>query len=179
MQTAWTPDEYIRTYRFAANAHLGQLMPDSVLPYIVHVSLVTMEIIAALQVERGHDEDMAVKCALLHDVLEDSKITCSQIANEFGEKIVNGVSALTKDRILEKTSRVEDILGKIQKQPLEVWMVKIADRITNLQPPPSSWTKDKIQEYKREAIKIYDTLKSASPYLASRLETKIKTYGIG
>jgi len=175
----WTLDEYIRAYRFAAGAHLGQSMPDTELPYIVHVNLVSMEIIAALQIEPGYDGDLAVKCALLHDVLEDTKVPRTQITNEFGERIANGVSALTKDRMVEKTRRMEDSLGRIQKQPREVWMVKMADRITNLQPPPKSWTKDKIQRYKQEAIEIHDALKSANQYLASRLNAKIKAYRTG
>jgi hypothetical protein len=55
MQSPWMPDEYIRTCLFAANVHLGQTMPDSELPYIIHVSLVGMEIIAALQGEPCYD----------------------------------------------------------------------------------------------------------------------------
>lgn len=179
MQLAWTQDEYIRTYLFAASAHLGQPMPDSELPYIVHVSMVSMEIIAALQVEPGYDGDLAIKCALLHDVLEDREITIKQITNEFGKRVANGVLALTKDRHIEKTRQIEESLTRILKQPREVWMVKMADRITNLRPPPSSWSNIKIQGYKREAIKIHDALKSASPYLASRLYAKIKAYGTG
>jgi (p)ppGpp synthase/HD superfamily hydrolase len=179
MQLTWIPDEYIHTYIFAAQAHFGQLMPDTELPYIVHVTLVSMEILAALQVEPGYDGDLAIKCALLHDVLEDTKITSTQITNKFGERIAYGVSALTKDCRLEKTRQMEDSLRRIQKQPREVWMVKMADRIINLRPPPSSWSKDKIQDYKQDSIKIHAALNSASQYLATRLYAKIKDYGIG
>ncbi len=148
-------------------------MPDTELPYIVHVNLVSMEIIAALQVTSGYDGELAVKCTLLHDVLEDTKTTRAQIINIFGERIANGVSALTKDRSVEKACQMEDCLNRIKKQPHEVWMVKMADRITNLQPPPSSRSREKIREYKQEAILIYDVLRSANHYLASRLNEKI------
>jgi (p)ppGpp synthase/HD superfamily hydrolase len=177
MQLPWMPDEYIRTYLFAANAHLGQTIPDSKLPYIVHVNLVSMEIITALEVETGYDGELAIKCALLHDILEDTAITCTQINNEFGKIVADGVSALTKDSHVEKIRRMDDCLIRIRKQPCEVWMVKMADRITNLRPPPSSWSNDKIQEYKQEAITIHDALKSASQYLATRLHAKINDYG--
>ena len=176
IQLAWTQDEYIRAYLFAANAHLGQTMPDSELPYIIHVSMVSMEIIAALQVEPGYDGDLAIKCALLHDVLEDTGITSTQITNEFGFRVADGILALTKDRHVEKTRQIEESLRRILMQPKEVWMVKMADRITNLRPPPVSWSYDKIQEYHKDAIKIFDALKSASPYLATRLYAKIKAY---
>ena len=57
-------------------------------------------------------------------------------------------------------------------------MVKLADRITNLQPPPSYWTKDKIEKYRAEAIEILDALGEASGFLFSRLREKIDGYGV-
>ena len=47
----WLPEDFHRAYWFAARAHHGQPMPDTDLPYLIHVSLVTMEVIAALRVE--------------------------------------------------------------------------------------------------------------------------------
>jgi (p)ppGpp synthase/HD superfamily hydrolase len=176
MHSDWTPDEYIRAYLFAANAHLDQKVKDSELPYMVHVSLVSMEIIAALRVEPVHDGDLAVKCALLHDVIEDAKIKTDRLTQEFGKRVADGVSALTKNKKLDDNLQMKDSLKRIQEQPREVWMVKMADRITNLQPPPSSWTTEKIQGYKEEAMEIHAALNSASQYLASRLQNKIKTY---
>lgn len=178
MQLTWLPDEYIRAYRFAAQAHQGASLTGTDLPYIVHVSLVSMEIMAALQVEPGNDGDLAVKVAILHDVLEDTPVTYRQLTFEFGEKTACGVAALTKDRQLAKTFQMNDSLRRIREQPVEIWMVKLADRITNLQPPPPTWTREKICEYRHEAIEIYNTLQSASPYLAARLAVKIRDYEI-
>ena len=58
-------------------------------------------------------------------------------------------------------------------------MVKLADRITNLQTPPSYWTTEKIIEYRQEAIEIHTALKEASPFLALRLAQKIENYQRG
>jgi (p)ppGpp synthase/HD superfamily hydrolase len=179
MHSDWTPDEYIRAYLFAANAHVDKKVKDSELPYIVHVSLVSMEIIVALQIEPGFDEDLAVKCALLHDVVEDANITTNRLTQEFGKRVADGVSALTKNKKLDENLRMSDSLKRIQQQPREIWMVKMADRITNLQPPPSSWTTEKIRGYKEEAMEIHAAFNSASQYLASRLQDKIKTYRTG
>jgi len=176
MALTWLPDEYIRAYRFAAYAHQGESLTGTDLPYIVHVSLVAMEVLAAIQVEPGFDGDLAVQCAILHDVLEDTRVTPAQLSCEFGERIARGVAALTKDRSLEKPRQMGDSLRRIREQPREVWMVKLADRITNLQPPPPTWNESKICEYRCEAVEIHSTLKSASPYLAARLESKIKVY---
>jgi hypothetical protein len=52
----------------------------------------------------------------------------------------------------------------------------MADRITNLQPPPSHWTSEKKSVYLSEALEIHNALNSASQYLGWRLFEKIKVY---
>jgi len=41
-------------------------------------------------------------------------------------------------------------------------LVKLADAITNLQPPPVHWSREKRARYREEAIEIYSALKDAS-----------------
>lgn len=186
MQTLWTPEEYKRAYLFAARAQRGQSWPgDKDLPYIAHFSLVSIEIITALNLEKheGLDGDLAIKCALLHDVVEDAvkgleeTITVEeQIRAEFGKKVADGVLALTKNKNLPKNQRLDDCLVRIKLQPSEIWMVKMADRIVNLEPPPDFWTTEKKKQYHKDAIKIYNSLKDANEYLAKRLGDKIGTY---
>lgn len=69
-----------------------------------------------------------------------------------------------------------DSLKRIIEQPREVWMVKMADRITNLAPPPSYWSNEKTSGYWEEASVIYNTLKEANSVLADRLNMKIEHY---
>jgi (p)ppGpp synthase/HD superfamily hydrolase len=54
-----------------------------------------------------------------------------------------------------------DSLRRIRVQPHDVWAVKLADRITNLAPPPAFWTAAKIAGYRAEAIMIADALGEA------------------
>ena len=178
MQRSWSQDEYIRAYRFAAEAHLGQTVPGSDLPYVAHVTLVSMEVIAALEVESGRDGDLAVQCALLHDVIEDTAVTYERLRAAFGERVSLGVLALSKDENLDRSLQIRDSLSRIRQQPQEIWMVKLADRISNLQPPPHDWTKNKIVQYRQEAIEIYDALHAASETLATRLLDKIEAYKV-
>lgn len=176
MTSRWSQDLYIKAYRFAAHAHNNQLVPGSDLPYIVHISLVSMEIMAALVVETGRNGDLAVQCALLHDVVEDTTITSEQVKTVFDEAVAEGVNALTKNRSLEKEERLTDSIKRIKAQPEEIWMVKMADRITNLQPPPSHWTHNKIIHYLKQADEIYKALRGASGFLSSRLKKKMEEY---
>ncbi len=178
LTSPWNQELYIKACRFAAQAHQGQLVPGSDLPYLMHLNLVSMEILAVLSTEAGHDGDLAVQCALLHDTIEDTTTTYAQIADIFGISVADGVAALSKNPVIEKSLQLADSLRRIEQQPIEIWMVKLADRITNLQPPPIHWTVEKIGRYREEAIEIHIHLQSASPFLAARLALKIQNYQV-
>ncbi|MEM9163575.1 MAG: HD domain-containing protein [Cyanobacteria bacterium P01_F01_bin.4] len=176
MSDLWSQAAYRQAYRFAAEAHQGQLFPGTGLSYLMHLSFVCMEVIAALRAEPGRDENLAVQCALLHDVIEDTAVTFEQVQAAFGPAVANGVLALSKNPALAKSARMPDSLDRIRQQPPEVWMVKLADRISNLHAPPSHWTLEKIMRYQAEAQAIYEALHGASPYLAQRICDLIAVY---
>ena len=176
MKRLWSQDTYLETYRFAAKAHMGQKVPGTQISYLMHLSIVCMEVIAALRCEPGHDEDLAVQCALLHDVIEDTEVTYDRVLAEFGPAVADGVLALTKNSALEKAPAMADSLERIRVQPPEIHIVKLADRICNLQPPPAYWTVQKRMTYRDEARQILAELGAASPYLAARLRSKIQDY---
>lgn len=123
------------------------------------------------------DPDLVVQCAVLHDVIEDAGVTADSLEERFGASVAAGVQALTKDESLP-TNQVQmlDSLERIRLQPKEIWMVKMADRIVNLQPPPSHWTSEKINAYREEAQLILDRLGDANQPLANRLRKKIERY---
>jgi (p)ppGpp synthase/HD superfamily hydrolase len=173
----WSQDRYTFASRFAAFAHAGQQVPGSELPYLLHLAQVAMEVSAALRVETGHDEDLAMQCALLHDTVEDTAITYEEVVATFGRAVADGVLALTKDEQLPKDEQMPDSLRRISEQPHAVWLVKLADRIVNMQKPPKHWAADKVASYKVEARTILDALGAASPMLAARLDEKIVAYG--
>ncbi len=175
----WSQETYLKALHFAAEAHTGQLYAkDSAKPYVIHACMVCAEVMAALCNETTANPNLAVQCALLHDVLEDTPVSLAQLEQVFGLEVARGVQALSKDKTLAKDQQMPESLWRIKEQPQEVWMVKLADRITNLQPPPASWTKDKISDYKAEAAIILHKLAPASPFLAQRLAQKIEAYTV-
>jgi (p)ppGpp synthase/HD superfamily hydrolase len=176
MTTNWMQADYIGAYRFAADRHNDQKYPGTDLPYIMHLSFVCMEVIAALRVSEVAGEAVAVQCALLHDVIEDTPTTYAEVKQAFGQAVADGVMALTKSPTLEKSQRMADSLQRLQQQPAAVQLVKLADRITNLQAPPHYWSREKIAAYRAEAIVIHQALKDANGYLADRLQQKIDDY---
>lgn len=173
----WDQDKYQQAWNFSSEIHNGQTLPASDIPYINHLGLVAMEATATVAHEAIDNPNLLVLCALLHDAIEDTDATYEDIESRFGRDIADGVLALTKNTQLpSKPEQMKDSLRRITLQPKEVWMVKLCDRITNLQSPPSYWSKAKIAAYQSEARLILEALGEASPFLAQRLAAKISNY---
>ena len=166
--------EYFKKHlKIALKAHDKQLTPTA-LPYSYHFLSVSAEIIAAIKKEglSKKEANIAIACALLHDVLEDTDCKLEGLDRE----VIEGVKALTKDSSLPKSKQMQDSLDRLAKLPPYIQMVKIADRITNLDKPPIQWSKDKIKNYAKEARVIKDRLKSPNMYLWEKLDRKIIEY---
>ncbi|MDD2897042.1 MAG: HD domain-containing protein [Aliarcobacter sp.] len=171
-------ENYIEILTFAAFAHGDQKTPKG-LPYLAHITCVAMEVINACEKSSLDEEkaNLAISCALLHDVIEDTNITYDELYVKFGEKVANGVEALTKDKTKEsKQEQMRDSIERLLAQPYEVQMVKLADRITNLGTPPKHWNSEKMKKYQKEASLILSCLGNSNIYLAERLKEKIENY---
>ena len=153
----WDQDKYIKAWNFALGSHHGQLVPGTNFPYINHIANVAMETMAAIASDQKvNNPDLLVQCALLHDVIEDTQTSYDVLVSEFGTDVADGVLALSKNlKLPGKTAQMKDSLARIKQQPAEIWMVKLSDRITNLQPPPKHWNKEKINAYREEAELIF------------------------
>lgn len=74
----------------------------------------------------GVREVRPILCGLLHDTLEDTRITAEMIEHLFGEQVASDVKLLSK---LPKEGYYE----RLEKYGnMNVWMVKVSDRIDNL-----------------------------------------------
>jgi (p)ppGpp synthase/HD superfamily hydrolase len=172
----WNQDSFARTLDFAVKAHGDQKVPGSGAPYVVHLVKVASEVLRAWTESRDFDVDLAVTCALLHDSLEDAGQTHDALVQRFGVAVADGVQALTKDERLEKKEQMGDSLRRLQRQPREVQLVKLADRITNLEQPPGHWSPQKRAAHRDEAKQIGDAVGSAHAGLAARLEERRQAY---
>ncbi|MEM9527076.1 MAG: HD domain-containing protein [Bacteroidota bacterium] len=178
-----TIDRIQYAWQLAAYYHEGQRYytptEGETLPYLTHLGAVTLEAQAALQEDLDLDADLTLLCAILHDSLEDTGVSASELEAAFGPAVLAGVSALTKDESLPtKQTQMRDSLRRIKEQPREVAVVKLCDRIVNLAPAPAHWPADKRLAYREEASLILEELGSASAYLKARLERKISEYNV-
>lgn len=137
--------ELIRqAYRFADEAHLGQLR-NSGDPYITH------PIAVARQCTEWKLDAQAICAALMHDILEDCGITKADMTERFGPQIADLVDGLTKLDKLEFHSREENQAESFRKMLLamardvRVILIKLADRTHNMRTmgdmPRSKWAR--------------------------------------
>ena len=172
LQNAWA---------LASRHHEGQIYNGPVegeqFAYLRHIGAVMLEVQQALLLRPDLNHQLALICAILHDTLEDTELTVEEIEAQFGPEVLAGVQALTKNESLaNKPAQMQDSLDRILEQPAEIAMVKLADRICNLAPPPHYWNQGKINAYRAEAQLILQRLGGADAYLAKRLEGKIERY---
>lgn len=182
MNTIKNIDNIQKAWLLATKLHHGQVYGGAKagedVDYINHIGSVVFEIMNALPHEKTINADLAILCAILHDSIEDTLFTYEDVEKHFGKEVADGVLALTKNEKLIGGKRVKmvDSLYRIRKQPKEVWMVKLADRIVNLSSAPHYWNVLKKKAYQEEGRLILENLKEGSSFLAKRLEDKIEAY---
>jgi GTP diphosphokinase / guanosine-3',5'-bis(diphosphate) 3'-diphosphatase len=121
-----------RAYRYGEAAHRGQVR-NSGDPYITH-SVEVAKILADLQLD-----SITVASGLLHDVIEDTKLTLADVEAEFGKEIAAIVDGLTKIAKLPTGGSTQErqvesyrkLLLSIAKDA-RVIIVKLADRLHNM-----------------------------------------------
>tara|TARA_Y100000994_G_scaffold103858_1_gene85619 strand:+ start:4563 stop:6770 length:2208 start_codon:yes stop_codon:yes gene_type:complete len=121
--------------------------------------------VAKIMTEEVYVDNETVCAALLHDVLEDTEITRSQINAYFGESIsilVNNVTKM-KNIINESSTLREENLKKIFLLTFSdprTLMIKVSDRIHNLSTLDGIKEPKRIERIVRESSNFYSPLSS-------------------
>ena len=142
-----------RAHAFGAQAHSGQQRKTGE-PYIAH-PLAVAEILADLHVDGG-----TLCAALLHDVIEDTAATRTQIAEQFGEEVASLVDAVTKLTQIRFETREQAQAAYFRKMmlavagDLRVMLIKLADRLHNMR-TLGHLAPDKRRRIARETLDIY------------------------
>lgn len=142
-----------RAYRFADEAHLGQLR-NSGEPYITH------PIAVAAQCAEWKLDAQALMAALLHDAIEDCGVTKAELIERFGAPVAELVDGLTKLDKLRFNTREENQAESFRKMLLamardvRVILVKLADRTHNMRTLDDA-PREKWARISRETLEIY------------------------
>ena len=153
-------EEIKKAFKTAEAAHAGQKRSSGE-PYIIHPVTV-----AFILLNFGMDFQSIV-AALLHDTVEDTSISLSQVSSLFGKEIaalVDGVTKLEKIPLHTEQEQQAENLRKMllaMSEDIRVIIVKLADRLHNIR------TLDYVEEQKRRD-KARETLEIYAP-IAHRL----------
>jgi (p)ppGpp synthase/HD superfamily hydrolase len=110
-------------------AHAGQIRNGSGgMPYIEHPMAV-----AELLAEHGVEDDEVLAAALLHDVVEDSYMTVTDLRQRFGERVAALVDALSDDESIGSyRERKDEHRGRVAAAAGDALAIYGADKLTNI-----------------------------------------------
>ena len=120
-----------RAFQFSDSAHRGQFRKSGE-PYITH-PLAVASILSQWRLDA-----QGLAAALLHDVMEDTAITKSEIETSFGKLVADMVDGLSKLDQIEFNSREDAQAESFRKmllamaQDVRVILIKLADRLHNM-----------------------------------------------
>ncbi len=146
-----------RAYVFAMKAH-GTQKRASGDPYFSHPGEV------AYKLTQYKLDTASIVTALLHDTVEDTHVTLEDIEQSFGVEIRNLVDGVTKLSRLEGKSENMKQAENFRKlllamsEDLRVLLVKLADRLHNMQTLHHIKKPEKRQRIARETVEIYASL---------------------
>lgn len=154
-----------RALRIATEAHHQQFRKDGS-PFLLHPLGVWQKL---MQVELADPHVLGL--ALVHDVLEERPLDAAyfeqRIAHELGADAARHVRWLSDKPGRSTERRKQDQLRKLRHAPWPVRVVKLADRLTNLQSGPApGWGIAKTQAYAEHSLALLDVLGQAHMELA-------------
>lgn len=162
---------FVRGLEFAARKHAAHRRKgEAHEPYINHLAEVALLLAEATA---GNDLNL-VLAGLLHDTIEDTATSYEELSREFCNDVADLVSEVTDDKSLPKERR-KDL--QVQMSPYKsdrAKMIKIADKISNLESilnsPPVEWSEKRKRDYFVWAAKVVDGCGGVNSFLERKFD---------
>lgn len=147
---------------FAALAHRDQRRSNG-LPYINHPIAV-----ANLLDEHGYYRcHNIISAALLHDTIEDTDTTYTDLKVHFGQYVADLVLELTDDKTLPKATRKAMQIQRAPHMSNTAKLIKLADKICNMREMRDDWEPERVVEYYAHARQVFEGIRGVSHTLDS------------
>ncbi len=164
----------LKALDFAAFKHKYQRRKgDKNLPYINHpirVAYLISEI-------GGLDDPIIIASAILHDIIEDTETDLNELEERFGKKIASIVKEVSDNKLLDKKKRKELQIKNASSLSFEATVIRIADKIANIEDiassPPSGWTLERKLDYLAWAEKVVSSCNNVNERLSSYFFEKL------
>jgi (p)ppGpp synthase/HD superfamily hydrolase len=160
--------QLMEAVKFATNAHLDQVRGGEIrTPYVNHCFDVSSRVSQA-----GFNDPSTLIAALLHDTVEDTRVTIEQINTKFGVHVAGLVHDLTLPDDVKKDREAKHIfqLGKMRSMGIEGQAIKIADKTSNVLDlflAPPKWGLKAIRGYSDAALEV--VLAAEGPQMDTRI----------
>jgi GTP diphosphokinase / guanosine-3',5'-bis(diphosphate) 3'-diphosphatase len=166
----------LHALEFSAHKHRDQRRKDlHASPYINHpIQLANLLVNVA-----GIDDPDVICAAILHDTIEDTETTPSELAHEFGARIRDVVMEVTDDKTLPKVDCKRLQIEHASHASRQAKLVKLADKICNLRDiassPPAKWTLERQQDYFDWAKAVIDQVRGTNADLETAFDRAYAT----
>jgi guanosine-3',5'-bis(diphosphate) 3'-pyrophosphohydrolase len=156
----------LKAIQFAADKHRSQTRKDAAnTPYINH----PIALASLLVNHAGISDANVIAAAILHDTVEDTDATVEDIEELFGTAIRDIVIEVTDDKSLPSPERKRLQIEHAATISHAAKLVKLADKISNLQDiiasPPVKWSLERKREYFDWAKAVVDQLRGTNEKL--------------
>ncbi|XP_033921863.1 guanosine-3',5'-bis(diphosphate) 3'-pyrophosphohydrolase MESH1 [Melopsittacus undulatus] len=160
---------------FAAQKHREQRRKDPEgTPFINH----PLAVARILACEAGVTDIELLQAALLHDTVEDTDTTFSELEARFGGAVTGLVREVTDDKELPRAERKRLQVERAPDRSPRARLLMLADKLHNLRDitrcPPAGWGPERVQEYFRWAAQVVSGLRGTSPALEAALEAVLE-----
>jgi guanosine-3',5'-bis(diphosphate) 3'-pyrophosphohydrolase len=112
--------------------------------------------------------------AVLHDTVEDTSTTFSELEEAFGQDVRLLAEEMTDDKTLPKQERKCFQVAHAQQLSERAKQIKIADKICNVHDvthtPPPNWSLERRQEYLQWAAKVVEGCRGSNANLEDRFD---------
>jgi guanosine-3',5'-bis(diphosphate) 3'-pyrophosphohydrolase len=166
----------LKAASFAADKHRGKLRKEAEsTAYINH----PLQVARILAEEGAVSDPEIIAAALLHDTIEDTQTTESELATAFGGRVASIVAEVTDDKsITDKAERKRLQVVNAPHKSFGAALVKLADKTSNVRDvgarPAVGWSvKDRL-EYLGWAKQVVDALPLSGHLLNGAFEASHK-----
>ncbi|SQD97787.1 MULTISPECIES: HD domain-containing protein [unclassified Parafrankia] len=147
---------------FAVRWHGDQTRPAGE-PYAEHL----LEVVCVLVEAIGTTDIDVLRAAVLHDVVEDTECSLEDVRERFGDRVAGLVDWVTKPAPSEGQTREEvrvAYLTRLLSAPDDALLVKLADRLSNVQRLDAHPRPEKRRSYYQETVRSVVPLAQSHPW---------------
>lgn len=172
-----------RALKFASKKHKKQDRDGAVpLPYLTHV----VDVVNKLRYLGGVTDEEILAAGFLHDVLEETDATEAELREKFGDGVTGLVTELTREEPAAEVAsllppeelyalRSQLLLDGIARMSPDAMIVKLADRLSNLEGARATRTEEKLKLYEEQSRKILEIIpRDVCPALWDRVQAMVE-----